>query len=498
MALALDKAARPRSKRVGAASRSGTMAPHAKGADQHGGQFTPSSLESMRKDFDGNDAYRVAMNAVTQTAVDDVALSRSVVAGTDFSFSHRLDDWGVTHQKQTGLCWIFAGLNLLRVGAMKRMNLDDFEFSQNHILFWDKLERSNYFLETIIATADLPTADRAIDFLLSSPIADGGQWNMFVNIVRRHGLVPKPLMPDTESSTNTRRMNNVLAHKLREGALVLRGLLSTGGSVEGARAAKRELLSVIHRILCIHLGRPPMKVEWQWRDKKRKFHRDPAMTPQEFARKYVTIPIDDYVCLVHDPRPTSLLERTFTVQYLGNMVGAADVLYLNVEIGLMKRLAMDAIRCGEPVWMGCDVAQMMRRDLGVWDRNLYDFETLYNTAFSLNKAERLAYRESALTHAMLITGVDVIAQRPRRWRVENSWGEEKSGRKGFFVMNDSWFDEYVFEVVVRRTVLSAALRDALKTTPIVLPPWDPMGALARKHSSRQNPVDTEARARLGG
>ena len=443
------------------------------------GHLTPQLLTELRHGFQTNPAYKLAMNAVTQTPVDDVALNREVVTNTDFTFSHWLDDWAVTHQKQSGRCWMFAGLNLLRVGAMKKMKLKEFEFSQNYPLFWDKIERANYFLEKIIETAGRPVDDRSVAFLLAEPLADGGQWNMFVNIVRKYGVVPKAMMPETESSSNTWRMNSILVHKLREGAKSLRELRARGASLEKTRAAKREILKVVHRILCIHLGTPPTKFPWQWNDKKRKFHRDGEMTPQQFARKYLTVPLDDYVYLVHDPRPANPYHRTYTVQYLGNVIGGDIVLSLNVEMGLLKELAMRTIMRGEPVWMGCDVGKMMRRDLGLWDKNLFDYEAVYDVDFSLNKAERLVYHQTALTHAMLFTGVDVVNNRPRRWRVENSWGEEKCGRKGFFVMNDSWFDEYVFEIAARKSTLPKPLQKALKLPPIILPPWDPMGSLAR-------------------
>jgi bleomycin hydrolase len=442
------------------------------------GHLSSPMLTELRRGFEANPAYKLAMNAVTQTPVDDVALNREVVTNTDFTFSHWLDDWAVTHQKQSGRCWMFAGLNLFRVGAMKKMKLKEFEFSQNYTLFWDKIERANYFLEAIIETAMQPVDDRVVAFLLSEPLNDGGQWNMFVSLVRKHGLVPKALMPETESSSSTWRMNSILVHKLREGAKTLRELRGRGASLKETRAAKLETLKVIHRILCIHLGTPPTRFRWQWNDKKKKFHRDGEMTPQQFARKYLTLPIDEYVCLVHDPRPTNPLNRTYTVQHLGNVVGGDRVLYLNVDIGLMKELAMRSVRKGEPVWMGCDVGKMMRRDLGLWDKNLFDYGAVYDTAFTLGKADRLVYHGTAMTHAMLFTGVDVVNNRPRRWRVENSWGEEKCGRKGFFVMNDSWFDEHMFEIAARKSVLPKPLQKALKLPPIVLPPWDPMGSLA--------------------
>ena len=441
------------------------------------GVLKDTFLSSLRSEFEHEPRCRLAQNAVTRTAATDVALSRRVVTGIDHTFSHVLDDWEVTNQQKSGRCWMFAALNLFRVGAMKKMNLKTFEFSQNYTLFWDKLERANYFLEAIVETADRPVDDRTVAFLLDRPLEDGGQWNMFINVVKKHGLVPKAVMPETESSSNTQVMNTIVIAKLREGARTLRELRVNGAPMEAARAAKDEILRVIHRILCIHLGTPPSSFDWQWNDKDRKFHRDGTMTPQQFTEKYVDLPLEEYVCLVHDPRPTSPSNRTFTVEYLGNVVGGDLVTYLNVHIDLMKDIARRAIMDGEPVWFGCDVGKMMRRDTGLWDARLFDYESVYDTAFTLTKAERLVYRQTQMTHAMLFTGVDVVDGTPRRWRVENSWGED-NGQKGFYLMNDSWFDQYLFEIAGRQSALPAALRAALEEPPIVLPAWDPMGSLA--------------------
>jgi bleomycin hydrolase len=452
-----------------AAARPGASAP---------AELTPRVAAELQEAFDANPAYQLALNAVTQTAADDVALNRSVVTNTDFTFSHWLDEWAVTAQKQSGRCWMFAGLNLFRVGAMKKMKLDGFEFSQNYTFFWDKLERANYFLEKIIETADLGIDDRNVACLMDTVLGDGGQWNMFVNIVQKYGVVPKAAMPETESSSNSGRMNSMLVTKLREGAKTLRDLSGNGASIEALRAAKKDILATVHRILCIHLGTPPAKFRWQWNDRKKKLHRDGVVTPQQFAKKYITLPVDEYVCLVHDPRPTSPFNRTFTVEHLGNVMEGGIVKYLNIEIGLMKEITMKTIMKGEPVWMGCDCGKMLRRDLGIWDKELFRYGALYDTQFTLSKADRLLYHQTAMNHAMLFTGVDVENGKPRRWRVENSWGEEKCGRKGYFVMNDNWFDEHMFEIAARKSMLPKNLQKALDLKPIVLPAWDPMGSLA--------------------
>jgi bleomycin hydrolase len=441
------------------------------------GALSAGDLELLRKDFSANPAYRLAQNAVTQVAVDDVAINREIINNTDHSMSTLLDDWKVTNQERSGRCWLFAGLNLLRVGAMKKMGLKEFEFSQNYAMFWDKIERANYYLEAIIETAGCDLGDRVVGHLLGSPAEDGGQWNMFVAIVAKHGLVPKAFMPETHSSRDTGPMNSALRNLLRQGARSVRAAFAAGG-IEAARAAKAEVLRGVHRVLCIHLGTPPERFDWQWTDKDREFHRDGVLTPREFAERYVDLPLDEYVCLVHDPRPSSPEGRTFTVQYLGNVLGAPPVTYLNVAMPVIKDIAARALQGGEPVWFGCDVGPMMSTEYGIWDASLYDYAGVYDTAFTLGKADRLLYHETQMTHAMLFTGVDVLDGSTRKWRVENSWGPDK-GKDGFYTMNDSWFDEYVFEIAARRSALSTDLQAALDTAPIVLPAWDPMGALAR-------------------
>ena len=440
--------------------------------------LTAERIQALRDTFDADPTARIAQNAVTRTDVNEIALDRSIVTGTDFSFSTKLDDWKVTNQKRSGRCWLFAALNLFRVGAMKKMNVADFEFSQNYMLFWDKFERANYFLSQIIDTADRPLDDRTVAFLLDSPIDDGGQWNMFMNLVRKHGVVPQACMPETESSSNSGRMNSALRHKLREGAMQLRTLQDSGADMDRLEATRDATLQTIWRILCVHLGTPPTSFDWQWNDKDKEFHRAGRMTPQQFAETYVDLPLDDFVCIVHDARETSPTGRTYTVEHLGNVVGGEPVLYLNVEIDVMKSITQKVLERGEPVWFGCDVGKMFRRDMGLWDADLYDFGNLYDVPFDLDKGGRLDFHETLMTHAMLFTGVDVVDGTPRRWRVENSWGSEKVGRKGFQVMNDSWFNEHMFEIAARRSDLPEELQAALDTEPIVLPAWDPMGSLA--------------------
>ncbi|HLI51380.1 MAG TPA: C1 family peptidase, partial [Thermomicrobiaceae bacterium] len=350
------------------------------------GAISQELIDRFREEFAANPKHRLARNAVTRVSVDDVALNYEIATSIDHAFSHKLDDWTATSQKASGRCWMFAGLNTLRFYAKQAMNLKEFEFSQSYTFFWDKFERANYFLEAMIENAAKDVDDRTVAYLLSMPISDGGQWNMFVSLIKKHGLVPKAFMPETESSSNSRRLNSVLNTILRRAAHELRHLHANGATDEMLRTTKDEILAAIYRVLCIHLGTPPDSFVWEWRDNDKEFHRDEAMTPQEFAAKYVTIDLDDYICLVNDPRPSSPYGHTFTVEYLGNIVGGDRVTYLNADIELVKEIALKTILDGEPVWFGCDTGKMLRRDLGIWDKNLFDYEGVYDTEMSMSKA----------------------------------------------------------------------------------------------------------------
>ncbi|WP_408608586.1 C1 family peptidase [Actinomyces viscosus] len=320
-----------------------------------------------------------------------------------------------------------------------------------------------------IAEADRPLDDREVVSSLHSPIPDGGWWPEFARLVAKYGIVPAYAMPDTVSAGDSDAMNEHLATLLRRMTLRLRAAVADGEDPEPLRVAA---LEQVHRMLCIHLGTPPSEFVWQYRDKNKEFHRIGTLTPLEFAQRYVT-GVEEFVVLAHDPRPEITVNTRYGMDRSDVMVGAPVQDHVTAGLDVMKAAAIAAIQDGEPVWFACDVAKQRDKNTGIWDAGLHDYEGLYGVDLSMTKAERLVARESALTHAMCLTGVDLVDGVPQRWRVENSWGD-KLGEKGFHTMSDSWFDEYVFEVVVRASRLPDKVRAALGTEPVMLPSWDPM------------------------
>lgn len=441
-------------------------------------EITALTLEKMEQEFDANAAHKLAMNAATKSGITTLLRDADLEKRERFSFSIDLEAGKVTNQKQSGRCWMFAALNTMRVEVMKKLNLENMELSQNYTLLYDKLEKANYFLESILDTVDEPTDGRLISWLLMAPLNDGGQWDMLANIIRKYGIVPKEAMPETFSSSCTREITPWMTKKLREFACTLRTAYAKGASMEELQEKKQEMMSVIYRMLVIALGKPPKTFTWETRDKDKQFIRIADITPQQFFAEYVGWDLDDYVSIINAPTQDKPFHHSYTVQYLGNVTEGHIVRHLNLPIEEMKKLAITQMQDGQVVWFGCDVGQFHEKDLGIMDTDGIQAGLLFDTDFPMTKAQRLDYGESLMTHAMVFTGVNLDkAGRPNRWKVENSWGEDR-GNKGFYIMSDRWFDEYMYQVVVNKKYLSKEQLKAYEEEPTVLAPWDPMGSLA--------------------
>jgi bleomycin hydrolase len=445
------------------------------------GAIDEKTLNNLQKAFDAEPRNRLVMNALCTTPANKIALNRRKVVKHNNSYSHHLTEYKATAQKGSGRCWMFAGCNTLRGAAIKAMNLgEDFEISQSYLAFWDKFEKANYFLESILDTLDEPTEGRLINFLVRSPIEDGGQWDMFTNLVNKYGCLPKTAQPESESSGSTGMVTGQVTAKLREYACTLRAEHGKGKSAEALRKMKAPMIEEVYRMLVLHYGEPTKTFNWQYRDKdKKNFVREGEMTPKEFFEKYVKADFEDMVCLIHCPQDSKKMHTLYTVKYLGNVVGGDIVRYVNVPIQTLKDAAAAQIKDGDPVWFGCDCGKNFDGESGIWDEEIFNYDLVYGTTCNLNKAERLDYGHSAMNHAMVFTGVDISDdEKPVKWRVENSWGDERAD-KGFYSMSDNWFDEHMFEVVVNKKHVPVEVLKVLDQTPVELDPWDPMGSLAR-------------------
>lgn len=440
-------------------------------------EITKEMTAKYAADFKDNNKQTALQRAVVKNGIRASAENISAKVNNVPVFSVDIKTGKVSNQKQSGRCWMFAALNIFRHRMLNQFDLKEFELSQNYTFFWDKYEKANYFYENILATADQDLTSRKVAFLLQVPQQDGGQWDMIVSIFQKYGVVPKSVMPESNNSSSSRELNTYLNKKLRKDASVLRQLVAEEKSAEEIQAVKAEMLQDVYNFLAISLGTPPEAFDFEYRDENQEYHLDRELTPQSFFEKYVGVNLDDYVSIINAPTTDKPYNKSYTVEMLGNVVGGKEVKYLNLDMDSFKKLAIAQLEQGESVWFGCDVGQSSTRDSGIMALDAYDVDDLFDVEFEMSKADRLDYGESLMTHAMVLTGVDLIDGEPTKWKVENSWGE-KVGKKGFFVASDAWMDEFTYQIVVRKDLLTADQLAAFDAAPTVLKPWDPMGALA--------------------
>ena len=443
---------------------------------------TFDDLADAREAFSEDRANVIAKNAVTAQGIREVARVPEAVAANTGTFDVEVRQGKRCDQKRSGRCWMFASLNVMRARIIDRYKLKDYELSQAYPLFFDKVEKSNWFLENVLDTLEEPLDGRLMAHLLADPVSDGGQWDMFRALVKKYGVVPKEAMPETACSSNTRDMDAYLTRYLRGAAKRLRESHEAGVGTDDLRAMKKEMMGEVTSLLITCLGEPPAQFDVRLRDKDDELVLTGTYTPQEFFDKVVDMPVDDYVSVISAPTADKPFGHTYTVSRLGNVVEAGGVRYLNLPVERLKELAVAQLQEGLPVWFGCDVIQSYLREEGIMDTASLDVDGLFGFPVEgcMDRAERLDYGESLMTHAMVLEGVNLdAAGKPTLWKVENSWGDKRA-KDGFDSITDAWFDEYVYQVVVDKRFLADDERKTYETEePTVLAPWDPMGSLAR-------------------
>lgn len=442
-------------------------------------ELTQTFTDKLFMDYEANAKFRAVENAVTHNGLLKSLETRQSEVENDYVFSIDLTKDEVANQKASGRCWMFAALNTFRHKLISEFKLENFELSQAHTFFWDKYEKSNWFLEQVIATANQELGSRKVKFLLDIPQQDGGQWDMVVALFEKYGVVPKSVYPESISSSASRELNQYLNKLLRQDAQILRELIAGEADRATVQNKKEELLQEVFNFLAMNLGLPPRSFDFAYRDKDNNYQAEKEITPQAFYEKYVGLKLSDYVSVINAPTDDKPYGKSYTVDMLGNVVGSRAVRYINLDMKRFKELAIAQMKQGETVWFGSDVGQVSDRQKGILATNTYDFGSAMDIQLTQDKAGRLDYSESLMTHAMVLTGVDLDDQgNPVKWKVENSWGD-KVGQKGYFVASDAWMDEYTYQIVIRKEFLTAEELAAYEAEPQVLAPWDPMGALAK-------------------
>lgn len=453
------------------------------------GSLTPDFLNDLREGYAMSREDRALHNAVTNNAIDSLALNRDAVRGEDGHFSHRIKREGVTDQKQSGRCWMFAGLNTLRPQVMREHRMESFEFSTAYLQFWDKMEKSNLYLESVIELRDADFMDRDWELVNRHGVEEGGWWNFLAGLVGKYGVVPLSAMPETKSSSETRTLNEILGRLLRRRAARIMELYADGADMTAMRDEKAVAMKEVYRFLAINLGEPPAEFEWRYRIRKgaaktaeaeteefRHVEDDSLSvpethTPRSFYEKYVGTSLGDYVCLYNDPH--NELGRHYRFDRARNMVGEECMDFVNVGSDTLKEVAKASILANEPLWFAVNMGFDQSTEHGLMAPDLFDYGSLFGIELTLTKAERTRFHAGASSHAMALIGVDLTADgTPRKWLVENSWGEAK-GKKGLWTLRDGWFAEHVYTVIAHKRHVPAEILKSFGEEATVLPAWYP-------------------------
>jgi bleomycin hydrolase len=440
------------------------------------GALTPEAIDNIRSSFKMNPHTRAMYNSITNNDITSLALNRDILRQHNEIFSHKIKTKGISNQKSSGRCWLFAGLNVLRQKVIKEHNLESFEFSQNYLAFWDKLEKANCFLENIIDFRDRDIMDREMEFILSQPIPDGGYWENVVNLIEKYGVVPQDIMPETNSSGNTAMMNALISRKLRADAVKLREMAHEKKPIERLRAKKAKMLAETYKMLALNLGEPPTKFEWRFEDANSVVSELKSYTPKSFYQEICNVDLRQYVDIFNDP--SKEYGKHYQIRLTKDIHDGNDVHFANIELQTLKDIAAKAVLNDEPVWFGADVGKDQSKEHGIMAMDLFDYDSIYRTDMKMSKAQRALFRESIPSHAMVFIGVDMQNGKPIKWLVENSWGDEK-GSKGLWTLYDDWFDINVYSIIVKKQYIPQEILKILEQPPIKLPPWDPMYSFVR-------------------
>ena len=441
-------------------------------AQQDKGGITAEMMQEIRLGQTNSEAEKAARNALSINPIAELATNADNLAMIDTHFSHRVRTKGITDQQQSGRCWLFTGLNVLRAKMIDELDLPSLVFSHNYLFFYDQLEKCNLFLQGVIDTKHLPMEDRQVEWLFKNPLSDGGQFTGVSNLVMKYGVVPSEVMPENYQTNNTTQVSNLLKLKLREFGLILRNQKDRRAPV----ALKTEMLKEIYSMLVRAYGVPPTEFEWTRHDKDGNPVETKRYTPQSFYAEYFgDIDLEkDFVMVMNDP--SREYYKVYEIEYDRHVYDGDNWLYLNLPIDEVKALAIASIKDNTAMYFSCDVGKFLLSKKGTLDINNFDYESLMGVEFPMNKEERVRTFASGSSHAMTLIAVDLDEEgNAKKWMVENSWGPS-SGWKGNLIMTDEWFEEYMFRVVVDKKYIPAETLKLLEQKPIMLPSWDPMFA----------------------
>lgn len=431
--------------------------------------LTSKMVEKLKKEFHSRKDAEIIARAIQKNGIKAASEDPTASERLHRAFSNEIKTGKPTNQRHSGRCWSFAALNTLRHKFATKYKFKDFELSQNYLFFWDRIERANMFFQKIIATADKPLHDRTVDFYLSFALNDGGQWANAASIIEKYGVVPEYVMPDTHNTKDTSDVAEVFDSLMRKDAIELRAMVQTNASATELQEAQERMMGDVYKVAAYSFGEPPAKFDLEYRDDDKKFHQVLGLTPLKFYHEYFDTNLSDYVVVTN--APDHEMDRSYLMPAQDSVVDGLPIKFVNVPFAELQEGAIKQLQAGETVWVGNDVLQQMDRKRGLMDAKLYHREELLDVDFVMDKKHRLETKQAVVSHAMTLTGFDMVNDQPTRWKIENSWGKD-NGDNGYFVMTQDWFEEYTYEAVINKKYLSDRVKKVAASEPVTLPAWD--------------------------
>ncbi len=427
-------------------------------------------ITKFQNEYLNNKIFTVGRNALTQNSISNLVYVKEQEKNTQKNFTIDLDNLPVLNQGASRRCWIYSGLEILRKHMIEQYNIEDFIFSSNYISFYDKLEKANFFIETMTELINRDIDDREIEFMLRKGIRDGGYWQNFVNLINKYGIVPEYVFPDTYSSSNTKELNELLSKYLRKFTIEIRKNKNTINEI------KEKTLQDVYNILCNCQGVPPNRFDFEFKDKNNKYKIIKNITPLEFFNTYIKIDLEQYHDIINYPSPNKPFNKTYTVKHLYNVLGYKENLFLNLNYTRLEEMIIQQLKNGDIVYFSCDNGKYMNNEKGIWNDKQYDYENLFQIDLSLEKGEMLDSRECYFGHTMVITGIELEDNRIKRFKIKNSWGKSETN-SGYWIATPSWMKKYLYQIVIKEDYMLKDEIELLKTKPIELNIWDSLAEL---------------------
>lgn len=431
-----------------------------------GNQISLEQIDEFKKFYNSEKTNKIIENAITKNGLENACINRDIIIENQPIFNIELPESKRYDQKDSWRCWIFGGLNLIKHNIAKNLNMNviDLELSNNHIAFYDKLEKSNMTYENIIDANNVDFEYLHKDETLKFCVSEGGYWDMFVSIVNKYGIIPYSYNPDTVESTTVQNVEYLYTEKIKKDILKLIELKKNGMDINVLRIEKKKFLQENYILLCKIYGEPITKFDFEYKDKDSNYKKIENLTPIDFKNRFLNLKLEDFVTIGNTPMYNKEYYKLYQKKHLGNVYGKSYVKYLNLPIEDLKELSVKQLKDNVPVYMGAHILKFRDKKSGVLDIRLYNYEDTLNLK-RLSKEEALNLYDISMHHIMSFTGVNLVNGKPQRWKVEDSYGD-KEKVNGYYIMNDNFFNEFVLSVVIDKKYLSEKQLKLLDQEPI--------------------------------